>query len=193
MYPPKQKLRFVRFMMVLSSFSPLLVLWAITGSRIEAVPNLIFRMICVILIITPIIIIYLRYYRVKKINDVQTFTVNNCKDQKDVLIIYLFAMLIPIYQTEYDNVIQFSALIVLAVFVFVLFWHLHLYYINLILAFTRFHTFMIQPTISETMFNRQVIIISKYEFLKEGQTIVAYRLTDTVFLEKEVVDGSEKT
>ena len=68
-----------------------------------------------------------------------------------------------------------------------LFWHLNLHYMNLIFAALGFRVFTVYPPVDGNPLNgktRQALITRRVS-LVPGDRFIAYRLSDTVYLEAE--------
>ena len=70
-------------------------------------------------------------------------------------------------------------------FIIFLLWHLRLYYINILFALFGYRTFTIYPPQGGSSYtgNEPIVLFSMRPRLREGEYIVAYRITDTVYLE----------
>ena len=96
-----ETLGFIRVMMVLSSFSPLFILWALRGN--EKVSDLYLIPICALFIIVPNFFLWLRISLAKKNNDKRTLEVGTADDHKDHILVYLFATLLPFYSVGMES------------------------------------------------------------------------------------------
>ena len=125
-------LRFLRFVMVLSSISPLFVLWAIRGT--ELIPDLYFIAGCVALSVVPTLVLLVREAIARKQNDTRLLVVGRVEDNRGHVLVYLFAILLPFYRQDIDTWREFSALLAALLFIVFLFWHLNFHYMNILFA-----------------------------------------------------------
>src|SRR6266487_3375410 len=92
---PSEGLKLARFLMVLSSVSPLFVLWALRGSRVVEDRWLV--TVCLLFIVIPNGFLWLRISTAKRNKELRKLTVVRAEDHRDHLLVYLFAMLLPFY------------------------------------------------------------------------------------------------
>jgi hypothetical protein len=182
---PKEGLRFVRLMMVLSSMTPLFVLWAIRG--VDIIPDKYFILICLGFILLPNVILYWRWKSASKQQDIKTLTIGKADDHRDHLLVYLFAMLIPLYDANLQGCRDFAATVTAFLFIVFLFWHLNLHYMNLIFALFGYRVFTIEPPkINDGISGKHnFVLLTKRSSLAQNEEIKALRLSNTVFLEPE--------
>lgn len=84
--------------MVLSSISPLFILWAIRG--IKLIPDRYFLAFCAFMVIIPNAFLCLRIMTAKRLQERRELVIGTAEDHRDHLLVYLFAMLLPFYATE---------------------------------------------------------------------------------------------
>jgi len=176
-------LKAARLLMVLSSISPLFVLWAIRGNSL--VPDPWFIGFCALMVVVPNAFLWLRIHAAKKQADKRELTVGAADDHRDHILVYLFAMLLPFYSEDIGTWRDFGATIAALAFIVFLFWHLNLHYMNLIFAARGLRVFTVYPPADGnplTGKTSQALITARVS-LTSGDRIVAYRLSDTVYLE----------
>jgi hypothetical protein len=181
-----QRLGFTRFLMVLSSFSPLFILWGFRGTN--TLSDLVFIPICITLVLLPNAILGIRVLLARKNNDTKSFKILEIKDQSDHVLVYLFAMLIPLYDANMGSERDFYAVCFALLLIVFLFWKLNLHYINIIFSifgYSIFNLIVERNLNSNTIVCSSAILISKNDYLGTKQNITAFRLSDTVFLERE--------
>lgn len=180
---PKEAFRFMRLVMVLSSMAPLFLLWAVRGSSL--IPNLYFIPACLLIAVVPTALLLRRIQNAKSTNDCQTKIVCQADDHKDHILVYLFATLLPFYTANLQSYREFGATVLALTFIVFLFWHLNMHYMNLLFAIQGYRVFTVTPD-SQDMHGGKTpfVILAKRTALVEGQRINAYRLSDTVFIEK---------
>ena len=114
-------LRAARLLMVLSSISPLFILWAIRGNTL--LPDQYFVGFCAIMVVAPNVVLWLRIRTASKQNDKRTITVGTADDHRDHILVYLFAMLLPFYSESISTWRDFGATLAALAFIVFLFWH----------------------------------------------------------------------
>lgn len=178
-------LRAARLLMVLSSISPLFILWAIRGNSL--IPDRWFIGCCALMVVVPNAFLWLRIRMAKAQADKRDLTVGTADDHRDHILVYLFAMLLPFYSEDLGSWRYLSASFAALAFIVFLFWYLNLHYMNLLFAALGFRVFTIYPPADGnplTGKTRQSLITRRVS-LASGDRIVAYRLSDTVYLEAE--------
>lgn len=180
---PSEGLRIARLMMVLSSLSPLFLLWAIRG--VSVMPDNYFWSICLALIVFPNFILYLRTRIAKKQGDTKVLTVGQVDDHREHLLVYLFAMLIPLYDANLGTGRDFAATVVAFLFIIFLFWHLNMHYMNILYAIFGYRVYTVQPPPADDGISgtEPFVLLTKRTTLKPMQRIEALRISNTVFLE----------
>jgi hypothetical protein len=181
----REGLKAARLLMVLSSISPLFILWAIRGNSL--IPDRWFIGFCAVMVVIPNAFLRLRIRTAKKQADKRDLTVGTADDHRDHILVYLFAMLLPFYSEDLGTWRDLGATVAALAFIAFLFWHLNLHYMNLLFATLGFRVFTVYPPADGnplTGKTRQALI-SRRVSLASGDRIVAYRLSDTVCLEAE--------
>lgn len=180
----KEGFGFARFVLVISSLSPLFVLWGIRGTN--SVSDYIWGPICAALFILPNLFLYLMVRITRKSNNNITFKITAPRDHREHLLVYLFAMLIPLYDANMGGVRDLAAVSVTFLFVAFLFWHLKLHYMNLVFALKGYHIFTVDVPIATQGDSPKFIayaVISKRQRLEEGMTLAGLRLGGNVVLD----------
>jgi hypothetical protein len=181
----REGLKAARLLMVLSSISPLFILWAIRGNSL--VPDHVFIGFCVLMVALPNAFLWLRIRIAKKQNDKRELTVGRADDHRDHILVYLFAMLLPLYSADLGTWRDFGATIAALAFIVFLFWHLNLHYMNLIFAARGMRVFTIYPPADGNALTGKTpyAVITRRVSLAPGDKIITYRLSNTVYLEAE--------
>jgi len=178
-------LKAARLLMVLSSISPLFILWAIRGNSL--IPDHWFIWFCTLMVVVPNAFLWLRIWTANKQADKREITVGTADDHRDHILVYLFAMLLPFYSEDIGTWRDFGATLAALAFIVFLFWHLNLHYMNLLFAALDYRVFTVYPPADGNALTgktRQAVITRRVS-LASGTRIVAYRLSDTVYLEAE--------
>ena len=178
-------LAFARFLMVLSSLAPLFVLMAIRGNML--VPAVAFDGVCWALAVLPTAGLWWRLSRAKRNNDVRPLRVGKTEDRQSDVLVYLFATLLPFYRDEISTCRDLAAMCVALGFIVFLFWRLNLHYMNLLFALLRYRVYSVaSPDDGNPYTGREnFILITRRRQLSEDASVLAFRLSDTVYWEKE--------
>lgn len=181
----REGLKAARLLMVLSSISPLFILWAIRGNSL--IPDRWFIGFCVLMVVAPNGFLWLRIRTAKRQADKRELTVGTADDHRDHILVYLFAMLLPFYSEVIGTWRDLSATLAALAFIVFLFWHLNLHYMNLVFAALGFRVFTVSPPADGNQLtgNSRQAVITRRVSLASGDRLVAYRVSDTVYLEAD--------
>lgn len=170
--------------MVLCSLSPVFLLWAIRGTSL--IPDIYFISLCILLGVAPYLVLFLRIRRAKNNNDVHPLEAGRTEDLRSHVLVYLFAILLPFYREDLASCRDLAAMVVAFGFIIFLFWRLNLHYMNLIFSIFRYQVFMFHPTETKNPLDghESYVLITRRRYLLPGQEFYAYRLSNTVYLEK---------
>ena len=178
-------LRVARLLMVLSSISPLFILWAVRGNSL--VPDGWFIGFCALMVVVPNTFLWLRVRTAKKQADKRELIVGRADDHRDHILVYLFAMLLPFYSEDLGTWRDLGATLAALAFIVFLFWNLNLHYMNLIFAARGLRVFTVYPPADGnpvTGKTRYAVITPRVSLLPCDR-LIAYRLSDTVYLEAD--------
>lgn len=180
---PSEGLKAARLLMVLSSVSPLFILWAIRGNSV--IPDFYLGGFCALMVIIPNAFLWLRIWTAKRQADKRDITVGVADDHRDHILVYLFAMLLPFYSENIGSWRDLGATVAALAFIVFLFWHLNLHYMNLIFAALGYRVFTVHPPVDGNAITGKTrhAVITRRVSLAPGERLVAYRLSDTVYLE----------
>jgi len=179
----KEGFQVTRMLMVLSSMAPLFLLWAVRGSKYA--PGLNFILGCLCFATVPTLILLWRIRIAKRMNDCLTKVVHHADDHRDHILVYLFANMLPFFTSTLDDGREFFSTLLALCFILFLFWHLNMHYMNILFALKGYHVFTITPNPADQLGSKSsFVILTKRVVLLEGEPIEAYRLSDTVFIEK---------
>lgn len=180
----------MRLLLVISSLSPLFILWAILGfggvDAVEIFPEFYFRIGCVLLATVPTLILLQRVYIARKNSDIQELFVDAAEDHRSHLLLYLFAMLLPFYQQEIDSYRDLMATLFMLSFIVFLFWHFNLHYLNIYFAIFNYWLITVSVQSNDNADSRRydVVIFTLHHDFPPRNRFVAYQLSKSVFLEK---------
>jgi hypothetical protein len=178
-----QGLKTARLLMVLSSISPLFVLWAIRGSSL--LPDRWLVGGCGALVVLPNLFLWWRLRTAQKNDEKRTVTVGQAEDHRDHILVYLFAMLLPFYSEEISTWRYLSSTLAALMFIVFLFWHLNLHYMNLFFAIKGYRVFTITPPDDGNPLTgrESFVLITRRVWLRPNQQLSAYLLSETVYME----------
>lgn len=176
-----------RLLMVLSSISPLFILWAIRGANVKGLSEGVFLAFCVLMIVVPNGFLCWRIRQVKKQKDKKELTTGKAEDHREHLLVYLFAMLLPFYSASMETLRHFSAHMAAIAFIVFLFWHSNMHYMNILWALCGYRVFTLSPVKDGNPLSgmSSQVLITKRNHIGDGEKITAYRLSKTVFLEDD--------
>ncbi len=178
-------LKTARLLMVLSSISPLFILWAIRGNSL--IPDHYFIGFCALMVVLPNAFLWLRIRTARKNDDRREITVGIADDHRDHILVYLFAMLLPFYSEDLGTLRDLAATLAALAFIVFLFWHLNLHYMNLLFAVLGYRVFTVYPPADGNPLTGKTrhAVITRRVSLSHGEKLTTYRLSDTVYLEAE--------
>lgn len=176
-------LKIARLLMVLSSLSPLFILWAIRGNSL--IPDHYFLAFCTLVVILPNAFLWLRLRTARRLQEKREIVIGTAEDHREHLLVYLFAMLLPFYAAELGTWRNLGAALAALSFIACLFWHLNLHYMNLLFAARGYRVFTVYPPCDDNPLSGRtsLVLITRRVSLSSGEHINAYRLSDTVYLE----------
>jgi hypothetical protein len=169
--------------MVLSSVSPLFIVWAIRGSPLIRDPYLASG--CMVMVFVPYAFLWLRIRTARILNERRELNVGSADDHRDHLLIYLFAMLLPFYPVDLTSTRDLIAILVALGIVIFMFWRLNLHYLNLLFLLLDYRVFTILPPKDENPLSGTdaFILITRRTSIADGSRLNAYRLSDSVYFE----------
>lgn len=176
-------LKAARFLMVLSSISPLFILWGIRGN--ELIPDRYFLTFCSIMVVMPNGFLWLRLQTARRLREKREIAVGRSEDHREHLLVYLFAMLLPFYSADLASWRTFGATLAALGFVVFLFWHLNLHYLNLLFAVLGYRVFTVLPPEDNNALTTKasLVLITRRVLVRSGDRLSVYRISDTVYME----------
>ena len=172
-----------RLLMVVSSLAPLFLLWALRGA--PTVPDRYWVSICLALVVIPNLALAWRWHVARRRNDHRTIVIAASRDNSEHLLVYLFAMLLPLYTAELESERALAAIVAAFVFIVFLFWHMNLHYMNVIFAVLGYRVYTIEMASSPGVSAISVVLLSKrISPPPTGGSVDGLRLSDTVYVEK---------
>ena len=177
-------LKLARLLMVLSSLAPLFVLMALRGNSLF--PELYFAAACLALAVLPSGFLWWRVRTVRNQDDTRHLTLGPSEDHRSHVLVYLFATLLPFYREEIGTFRDLLAMCAALGFIVFLFWRLNLHYLNLYFAIRGYQIFTVSPPRDDNPHTGKepFVLITQRKHLHEGDKFVAFRLSNTVYLDK---------
>lgn len=174
----------VRLMMVLSSLAPLFLLWAVRG--ISSVADRYLVPLCLAFAVVPTLVLLARIRICIRSNDAVTITIGTYEDHRDHLLVYLVAMLVPLYQADLKTTRDTLANLVALLLIIFLFFHLRLHYMNVLFALRGYRVYTVTPPESVNPASRRepFVLLTSRPYLAKSDSIRALRLSNTVFMEQ---------
>ena len=169
--------------MVLSSISPLFLLWAIRGNKLIPDPYLL--PFCLAMMVIPNLFLWLRLRTAIAHQDRKELDIGSAEDHRDHILVYLFAMLLPMYPIDFGTWRDLAALLAALAFIVFLFWHLNLHYMNLLFAIFGYRVYTISTPKDDNPLSGRITwaLLTPRVSLVPGERLIAYRLSDTVYFE----------
>ena len=137
---------------------------------------------CLTLFVLPSILMFLFFKRAKRRQNSKTITVHSFKDQREHLLTYLFAMLIPLFHANLGGHRDLIAIFVALLFVMFLFWHMRLHYMNLFFASFGYRIFTVEAVSGTNQVEQApqrfvtYAVLSKRHDLSAGELLKGWRL-----------------
>jgi hypothetical protein len=181
---PKEGLLTARLLLVLSSLSPAFLLWAVRG--VKDVPDAIWVTICMVMLIVPNLFLYLMMRRTRQVRNSKTIQIKGARDQREHLLVYLFAMLVPLYDVNLEGYRSIAALSLAFAFIVFIFWHMKLHYMNVFLAMFGYQIFTVEteePLSGDSPAVTTYAVITRRSSIDSGRPLTGYRLGGNVLLD----------
>ena len=161
------------------------ILWAIRGSR--EIPDHWLIGFCFACVIIPNGVLFFRWHVAAARNDHRVVHARSSKDQSEHFLVYLFAMLVPLFGVDVGTVRDAASVLAALMFIVFIFWHMNLHYINIVFALLGYNIFTVEASMSEndTGPRRTVVVISKRHSIPAGVQFDSLRLSNTVLIEKD--------
>lgn len=173
---------FIRLMLVLACMAPLFILMAIRGVGI--VPWEIYFPAFIGLALIPNIILVIRLFVAIKNNDRKRIRATNSTDNREQLITYIFAMLLPLFQSSVSTEQDLYAALCALLFVIYIFGHMELYYMNFFFALAGYRILSIRPDSASGNLSVSHVLITKKTSISSTAEINPLRVTDFLLFDK---------
>lgn len=164
------------------------LLWAIRG--VDSIRDAVWVPLCTALFLLPSVLLFFFSRRAKKQQNDKTIAIRTAKDQREHLLTYLFAMLIPLFDANLGGYRDLIAVFVALLFVLFIFWHMRLHYMNLFFALFGYKIFTVEAE-SRTEVARGIApklityaVLSKRHHLTPEEVLTGWRLGGNVLVDK---------
>lgn len=188
-----------RLLLVLSSMSPLFLLWAIRGPEMmperrfllwsipgtKVMPERPFLVICVALIVLPNAWLAVLIARAVRNKIQRTIVVGDTDDHRQDIISYLFAMVLTFYAADLSDGRAVLATVAAFLIVVVLFTSLNFHYMNVVAAVLGYHCIQVHTAENgDTAASApSFMVVVKKARLRPGSRFTGYIISPTVLLE----------
>jgi hypothetical protein len=167
----------VKFMMLLSSMTPLFLLIGLRGIAATVISDRSLWIIIGIVVILPFLFLYLRIQAAIKSNNVMNVDTTDNSDNKDYLFTYLFTVLLPMYSFTITNCRDaFALLFALIVVLFVL-WNMNLHFINIFFAIQGYKVYTLNKL------DGAILLSVRHNLPVNAQDMMVHRISNSVFIE----------
>lgn len=173
---------FIRLTLVLACMAPLFILMAIRG--VGLVPWEVYFPAFIGLALIPNLILILRIFVAVKSNDRKRIRVSNSTDNREQLITYVFAMLLPLFQSSVSSEQDLYAALCALLFVVYIFGHMELYYMNFFFALAGYRILSIRPDSASGNSSVSHVLITRRNSIPATQDINPIRITDFLLFDK---------
>lgn len=137
------------------------------------------------MVLAPNAFLWFRIRTAKKNHDKRELAVSIVEDNREHLLVYLFAMLLPFYADNLATWRTLAAALAGLGFVVFMFWHLNLHYMNILFALFGYRVFSLYPAADGNPLSGRsnYVLITPRVSVAAGDRITAYRISDTVYFE----------
>ncbi len=175
-----------RLLMVIGSLAPIFLLWALRGAFL---PDEWWVPLCLMLAVLPNLVLVWRWRISHRRNDHRIIIVGIARDGSEHLLVYLFAMLLPLYAVNPTSGRELASVAVAFAFIVFLFWHMNLHYMNIAFAMLGYRAYTIETRAHPGAAPVLVVLLSKRHNTPPPDTSIdSFRLSDTVYVEKDARD-----
>lgn len=169
-------LPFIKFMMLMSSMSPLFILFAARGMN-DLVKDFYIWLATSFLVLVPNLIVLLRVKIAIKNDDTFMINTTNVSNNKEYLFTYFFTVLLPLFSISISTVQEFTAISLAMIFVLFILWNMNLHFVNIFFALAGYRVYTVRS------FNSAILITYRHDIPDTIENIKAHRLGNSVFIE----------
>jgi hypothetical protein len=165
----------IQAVLFLSSYAPLLVIFAILDSWGRGIPSI----LCVILAVISSAVLFLFVRKAKELAPL-TLSVARASHRDSDAIAYVVTYLVPFTGFTDDNIRLRLALLVLIIVIGALYLRSHLFYVNPLLSLAGYRLYE-----GETASGRVFILITRRKYVAPETQVTVAAMGNYVFLERE--------
>ena len=174
-------LKLLRFLLLISSVSPVFALLAIKGASFCMEKyNTIYSWVMWSIVIISFLPLLIRY-NIAKDEKIKLTTSTNIVPCVEEYSTYILSIALPLCQNDLVQISQLKFFVATILFVLLVFYIFNLYYLNIFFYVLGYKLYKITPNKAHSY-----VIISKKEIQEiQSRDIIAIRLTNSLFWEKE--------
>jgi hypothetical protein len=169
----------IQFILVLACMAPLFLLMAIRG--VSVVPWEWYFPTFITLAVLPNVYLLVRMWQARHLNDRKRINVVGYTDNREQLITYVFAMLLPLFQSSVSSANDLYASLAATLLVIFIFGHMELYYMNIVLALFGYRVLSVRG--SGSPFEVAHVLITKRKSIPPNTQLTPLRITDFLLFE----------
>jgi hypothetical protein len=181
---PGGGLKIARLLMVLASIAPLFILWGIRAPEGEWREWV--YVTCFAAVVAPNALVLFRVRKARSSVDRQEINVGDAHDERDHVLVYLFSMLSPFFAADLKQPREMLAACFAVFLIVLIFWHLDMHHMNIFLVLLGYRVFSVHNPkgASAASGKGHKVVITKRRCLESGDTLMCWRISDSVFLEE---------
>lgn len=134
------------------------------------------------LAIIPNLFLIIRIIIAKRTNDRKRIQLTSYTDNREHLVTYIFALLLPLFQTNVATEPDLYAALCALIFIVYIFIHMELYYMNFFFALFNYRVLSIKPDAASS-FSVSHVLITRRGTIPNNLDITPLRLTDFLLFE----------
>jgi hypothetical protein len=112
------------------------------------------------------------------------FVVRRLTDRREHLLSYLFPTLLSLWAIDINDFRDLAAFVIVLALTALAFWHLQLTYVNFFFALLGYRSVQVEAESGGATPLCPIIVLTRDTRLNEGDTIDAYKITESLFIQK---------
>lgn len=178
------RLPLLRLLLAWSAISPAFIIWAIRGTSL--VDDYLWILCCIELFVIPNFLLLIFLWKQKQKADFKTITPNQMDNKNELVIAYLFAILLPFYQTNITSWRELAGSMFALVLIIYLFWQTNLIYLNIIFSIINCNILLLTGNDGHGG-ERIFIYITRKNQVLLGNPLTAIRLTSSMLIDENLL------
>lgn len=180
----KDSYQVLRLIFVWGSFAPLFVLWAIRGINPSVgIPANWFLGAMAILALLPNLLLMIRWRLAESKKISATAVVVSATDNREHLIVYLIALMLPLYDANLSSAREVVAVLAAFLIIMLMFWRSNLHYLNLFFALFGYRVFTLRCQSNNGGSDKLIVLLTKRDSIHEGVRVEGYMLSDSFWVD----------